>query len=69
MPDRSLQSFKCDTQKQKAYALCIIKGNKDLFITEVQISCPKANKNYFLNFHPIMRNINITNSKEMIEEV
>jgi hypothetical protein len=44
MPGRLLQSFKCDTEKQKAYALNIINEKKDLFITEVKISCPEDKK-------------------------
>jgi hypothetical protein len=69
MLGRLLQSFKCDTEKQKAYALSIIKEKKDLFIAEVKISCHEVKKNQFVNFPPIMRNIEITNSKEMIGEV
>jgi hypothetical protein len=68
MPGRLLQSFKCDSEKQKAYAISIINEEKDLFITEVKISCPEDKKNQIVNFPPIMRNISITNSKEMIEE-
>jgi hypothetical protein len=68
MPGRLLQSFKGDTEKQKAYALNIINEKKELFITEVKISCPEGKKNQFVNFPPIMRNIGITNSKEMIGE-
>jgi hypothetical protein len=37
MLGRLLQSFKCDTEKQKAYALNIINEKKELFITEVNI--------------------------------
>jgi hypothetical protein len=66
IPGRLLQSFKCGTEKQNIYALNIINEKKDLFIAEVNISCPEANKNQFVNFQLIMRNINITNSKEMI---
>jgi hypothetical protein len=68
MPGRLLQSFKCDTEKQKDYALSIINEKKDLFITEVKLSSSDEVKNKFVNFPPIMRNINITNSKEMIGE-
>jgi hypothetical protein len=68
MPGRLLQSFKCDSEKQKAYVLNIINEKKDLFIAEVKISCPEVKKNQFVNFPPIMRNISITNSKEMIGE-
>jgi hypothetical protein len=68
MPDKLLQSFKCDTEKQKAYALSIINEKKDLFIADVKIYCFEDKKNQFVNFPPIMRNIGITNSKEMIEE-
>jgi hypothetical protein len=66
---RLLQSFKCVTEKQKVYALSIINEKKDLFITKFKISCPEANKNQFVNFPPIMRNIGITNSIDMIGEV
>jgi hypothetical protein len=66
MPGRLLQSFKCDTEKQKVYALNIINEKKDLFIVEVKISYPEDKKNQFVSFPPIMRNIGITNSKEMI---
>jgi hypothetical protein len=68
MLSRLLQSFKCDTEKQKAYALSIINEKKELFITEVKISCPEDKKNQFVNFSPIMRNFGITNSKEIIGE-
>jgi hypothetical protein len=68
MSDRLLQSLKCDNEKQKAYAVSIINEKKDLFINEVKISCPEDKKNQFVNFPPIMRNIGITNSKEMIGE-
>jgi hypothetical protein len=68
IPGRLLQSFKCDTKKQKAYTLSIILEKKDLFIAEVKISCPEDKKNQFVNFPPIMRNIGITNSKGMIGE-
>jgi hypothetical protein len=50
------------------YALSIITEKKDLFIAEVKISYPEGKKNQFVNFPPIMRNISIINSKEMIEE-
>jgi hypothetical protein len=51
MPGRLLQSFKCDIEKQKAYALNIINEKKDLFIAEIKISCPEDKKNQFGNFH------------------
>jgi hypothetical protein len=63
MPGRFIQSFKCDTEKQKAYALSIINEKKDLFIAEIKMSCPEDKKNQFVNFPPIMRKIGITNSK------
>jgi hypothetical protein len=50
MSGRLLQSFKCDTEKQKAYALSIINEKKDLLIDEVKISCPEGKKNQFVNF-------------------
>jgi hypothetical protein len=68
MPGRLLQFFKCDIEKQKTYALNIINEKKDLFITEVKISCPKDKKNQFVNFPPIMRNIEVTNTKNMFGE-
>jgi hypothetical protein len=49
MPGRLLQSFKFDTEKQKASALNIINEKKELFITEVKISCPEDKKNQFVN--------------------
>jgi hypothetical protein len=69
MPGRLLQSFNCNTEKQKAYALNIINEKKDLFITEVKLISSNEVKNKFVNFPPIMRNISITNSKDMIGEV
>jgi hypothetical protein len=38
------------------------------YLLLVKISCPEDKKNQFVNFPPIMRNIGITNSKEMIGE-
>jgi hypothetical protein len=60
--------YKCDTEKQKAYVFIIINEKKELFITEIKISCPEDKKNPFVNFPPIMRTIGITNSKEMLGE-
>jgi hypothetical protein len=68
MPRRLLLSFKCDTEKQKEYALSIINEKNDLFIGKVTISCPEDKKNQFVNFPSLMRNIGITNSKKMIGE-
>jgi hypothetical protein len=68
MPGRSFQSFKCDNEKQKVYALSTINEKKDLFIAVVKILCPEDKKNQFVNLPPIVRNIGITNSKEMIGE-
>jgi hypothetical protein len=68
MPGRLLQSFKCDTEKQKAYALRIINEKKDLFIAKIKVSFSVEVKNKFINFPPILRNIGIINSKEMIQE-
>jgi dihydroorotate dehydrogenase len=61
MSGRLLQSFKCETENQKAYALRIINEKKDLYIVEVNISCPEDKKNAFFNFPPSMMNIGITN--------
>jgi hypothetical protein len=68
MPGRLLQSFRCDSENQKAYALNIINEKKDLFIAEVKISYLEDKKNRFINFPPFMRNIGITNAKDMIGE-
>jgi hypothetical protein len=50
MPDRLLQSFKCDTEKKNTYVLSIINNKKDPFIIEIKISYADANKNQFVNF-------------------
>jgi hypothetical protein len=68
MPGSLLQTFKCDTEKQKAYALSIINEQKDLLIAEIKISYHEDKKINSLTFPHIMRNIGITNSKEMIGE-
>ena len=39
---------------------------KFLFKAEVKLSCPKCKLNYFINFPPIFRNINIKNTEETI---
>jgi hypothetical protein len=49
-PGRLLQFFKCTTEKQKAYALNIINEKKELFITEVNISCPEDKRINLLTF-------------------
>jgi hypothetical protein len=51
MSGRLLQSFKCDSENQKADALNIIHEKKDLFIAEIKISCPKGKKSNSLTFH------------------
>jgi hypothetical protein len=66
MPGRLLLSMKCETEKQKEFAINIINGKKELFITEAKLSSYNEVKDKFANFPPIMRNIEITNSKDMI---
>jgi hypothetical protein len=66
MPGRLIQSLKCDSEKQKKIALDIINEKEDYLIDKVKISCLEDKKNKFVNFPPIMRNIGITHSKEMI---
>ena len=39
---------------------------KYLFKADVKLSCPKEKINYFINFPPIFRNVNITNNEETI---
>jgi hypothetical protein len=51
MPDRLLQSFKCDIEKQKIYALSIVNEKKYLLFTEVKISCSEVKKNNSFIFH------------------
>jgi hypothetical protein len=54
--------------KQKNYFLNIINDRDTLFIAEVNLSCSDELKNKLVNFPPIIRNIGIINSKDMIGE-
>ncbi|KAI5546883.1 CBG23764 family [Trichomonas vaginalis G3] len=66
MPGRLTNVLICESTAQKAMALGIIKKKQELFVTEVKGHIDEKYINDYINFLPIIRNLDIVTNEETI---